>query len=33
MNKRVEKATDQAKKFGDDVKNMGRNVWLAGLGA
>jgi poly(hydroxyalkanoate) granule-associated protein len=33
MNKRVEKATDQAKKFGDDVMNMGRNVWLAGLGA
>ena len=33
MNKRVEKATDQAKKFGDDVVNAGRNVWLAGLGA
>jgi poly(hydroxyalkanoate) granule-associated protein len=32
MNKRVEKATDQAKKFGDDVMNAGRNVWLAGLG-
>jgi len=33
MNKRVEKATDQAKKLGDDVVNAGRNVWLAGLGA
>ena len=33
MNKRAEKATDQAKKFGDDVVNAGRNVWLAGLGA
>jgi poly(hydroxyalkanoate) granule-associated protein len=32
MNKRVEKATDQAKKLGDDVGNAGRNVWLAGLG-
>jgi poly(hydroxyalkanoate) granule-associated protein len=33
MNKRVEKATSQAKKLGDDVMNAGRNVWLAGLGA
>ena len=33
MNKRVEEATDQAKKFGDDMVNAGRNVWLAGLGA
>jgi len=33
MNKRAEKATDQAKKIGDDVVNAGRNVWLAGLGA
>ena len=33
MNKRVETATDQAKKLGDDVMNAGRNVWLAGLGA
>lgn len=33
MNKRAEKATEQAKKFGDDVVNVGRNVWLAGLGA
>lgn len=33
MNKRVETASDQAKKFGDDVMNVGRNVWLAGLGA
>jgi poly(hydroxyalkanoate) granule-associated protein len=33
MNKRAEKATDQAKKLGDDVMNVGRNVWLAGLGA
>ena len=33
MNKRVEKATDSAKKLGDDVMNVGRNVWLAGLGA
>lgn len=33
MNERVEKATDSAKKLGDDVMNVGRNVWLAGLGA
>ena len=33
MNKRAEKATEQTKKFGDDVVNAGRNVWLAGLGA
>ena len=33
MNERVEKATDNAKKLGDDVMNVGRNVWLAGLGA
>jgi len=33
MSKKVEPATDQAKKFGDDVMNVGRNVWLAGLGA
>jgi len=33
MNKRAEKAADQAKKLGDDVMNVGRNVWLAGLGA
>jgi len=33
MNKRAEKATEQAKRMGDDLKKMGRNVWLAGLGA
>lgn len=33
MNKKGEKVTDQAKKFGDEVVNAGRNVWLAGLGA
>jgi poly(hydroxyalkanoate) granule-associated protein len=32
MNKRAESVTDQAKKMGDDVVKMGRNVWLAGLG-
>ncbi|HXV76514.1 MAG TPA: phasin family protein, partial [Candidatus Polarisedimenticolaceae bacterium] len=32
MNKKVTKATDQAKKFGDEVFKVGRNFWLAGLG-
>jgi len=33
MNKRVEKVSDQAKKMGEDVAKVGRNVWLVGLGA
>lgn len=33
MNKRVENVSDQAKKMREDAVKMGRNVWLAGLGA
>jgi len=33
MNKRVEKVADQAKRVREDMFKMGRNVWLAGLGA
>jgi poly(hydroxyalkanoate) granule-associated protein len=33
MNKRVRTVGDQAKRMGDDVVKLGRNVWLAGLGA
>jgi poly(hydroxyalkanoate) granule-associated protein len=30
---KTDRFTDQAKKMGEDVKKLGRNVWLAGLGA
>jgi len=33
MNKRTGKVSEQARKVGDDVAKLGRNVWLAGLGA
>ena len=33
MSKTVDKFEDQARKMGEDVKKLGRSVWLAGLGA